>query len=143
MAERGFNQAAEIANRWRKRSSVTPGITKAPYRAPADSASALWHGCERVRQTTPQEGLTTLRERRRNLRGAFACTADIASRHVLLIDDVVTTGASADECARTLKLRGSAGNGCGFGADFAGAELRLTSERANGAFDRQAPSGQG
>lgn len=107
MAERGFNQAAEIARPLAQALVSHARHHQSAARAAPTASPALWHGCERVRQTTPQEGLT-LRERRRNLRGAFACTADIASRHVLLIDDVVTTGASADECARTLKLHGAA-----------------------------------
>lgn len=94
LAARGFNQAMEIAR------ALAPRLGL-PLAARA---------CIRKRATAPQEGLS-LAERRRNLRGAFACRADFTGftgRHLLLIDDVATTGASADECARTLKRHGAA-----------------------------------
>ena len=51
-------------------------------------------------------------QRRRNVAGAFAVPAQrrgqLAGRNVLLIDDVVTTGATVDACARTLKRAGAA-----------------------------------
>lgn len=90
LAERGFNQAMEICR----------PLTRLGNR-PIDN-----NCCERVRPTAPQEGLT-LRERRRNLKNAFACNTDLGGRHILLVDDVVTTGASASECARTLRLHGA------------------------------------
>jgi predicted amidophosphoribosyltransferase len=48
-------------------------------------------------------------ERSKNLRRAFAVKrpAQVASRRILLIDDVMTTGATADECARTLIAAGA------------------------------------
>lgn len=90
LAERGFNQARELARALARASGLV-----------CDAAS-----CTRRRATAPQEGLS-LDERRRNLRDAFFCTADYGGRHLLLVDDVATTGASADECARTLKLHGA------------------------------------
>ncbi len=90
LAERGFNQAMEIARILARELGV-------PVAARA---------CARDRATAPQEGLS-LDERRRNLRNAFSCAADFGGRHLLLVDDVATTGASADECARTLKLHGA------------------------------------
>ncbi|MFC5301494.1 ComF family protein [Azospira restricta] len=90
LAERGFNQALEIARPLARLSGV------------AFAADA----CVRQRATVPQEGLS-LRQRRRNLRRAFACGTDFGGRHLLLVDDVATTGASVDECARTLKLHGA------------------------------------
>ncbi len=90
LAERGFNQALEIA---RPLARIT-GL-------PIDSRS-----CRRERPTVPQEGLSP-QERRRNLRNAFFCSGDFGGRHLLLVDDVATTAASADECARTLKLHGA------------------------------------
>lgn len=91
LAERGFNQALEIARPLARRCGI-----------PIDARS-----CVRERPTSPQEGLS-LAERQRNLRHAFGCHASFNGQHILLVDDVATTGASADECARTLKLHGAA-----------------------------------
>lgn len=64
----------------------------------------------RTRRTRPQPGLSR-QERRSNVRGAFAVprlhAAEIAGRAVLLIDDVVTTGATVAACAETLKAAGA------------------------------------
>jgi predicted amidophosphoribosyltransferase len=48
------------------------------------------------------------KERRSNVRGAFECRADLSGKRILLVDDVLTTGATANECARVLKLHGAA-----------------------------------
>jgi ComF family protein len=65
---------------------------------------------KKIRQTTPQAKVKILEERRKNLKGAFACDAKIAARCkdavVLLIDDVITTGTTVSECARTLVAAG-------------------------------------
>jgi ComF family protein len=85
MRERGYNQALEIA--------------RAPARKlgiPVDPRV-----CIRTRSITPQEGLEK-RERRRNVRGAFAVSGELPARHVAVLDDVVTTGSTAAEVARVL-----------------------------------------
>ncbi len=89
--ERGFNHASEIAREVAKRLGV-----------PLDTAS-----CRRVRDTPPQMGLKHA-ERRRNVRGAFACTGDVRGQRIALVDDVMTTGTSLDELAKTLKDAGAA-----------------------------------
>lgn len=65
-------------------------------------------GLERVRETPPQIGLS-LSDRRRNVRRAFVakCPKLIEDHQVLLIDDVLTTGATVNECARALKRAGA------------------------------------
>ncbi|HEY1478383.1 MAG TPA: double zinc ribbon domain-containing protein [Gaiellales bacterium] len=59
----------------------------------------------RRRDAPPQRGLSR-RERRVNLRDVFACTSGAPAR-VALIDDVYTTGATADACARALRGAGA------------------------------------
>ena len=63
----------------------------------------------RVRYTTTQTRFDR-HERIENLRNAFALphNADVRDRHVLLIDDVLTTGSTLDECARVLRSAGAA-----------------------------------
>lgn len=65
---------------------------------------------ERTRRTASQIGLSP-DQRRRNVAGAFRVPdgrrADIAGKNVLLIDDVITTGATADACARALLRAGA------------------------------------
>ena len=57
----------------------------------------------------PQTGLGR-KERLKNVKGAFAVksAAAVRDKHVLLVDDVYTTGATVKECARILKKSGAA-----------------------------------
>ncbi|RME38260.1 MAG: ComF family protein, partial [Deltaproteobacteria bacterium] len=59
----------------------------------------------RTKTTQPQPGLTAA-QRRANLKGAFGLGRDHHPERVLLIDDVLTTGATAAEAARILKQAG-------------------------------------
>lgn len=63
----------------------------------------------KTRETTPQATLSG-EERRRNLHGVFAVRDGIpvAGRHILLVDDVYTTGTTLDKCAEALKAAGAA-----------------------------------
>jgi ComF family protein len=88
--ERGFNQALEIARALARRSRI------------ALAAEAI----VRTRDTPAQAGLPW-RERARNVRDAFACIRPLTGMRVLVVDDVMTTGASLDEVARTLKRAGA------------------------------------
>jgi ComF family protein len=91
---RRFNQAAVLAGEL----SRLTGIPMEPLLL------------ERIRATRSQVGMTR-EQRRRNVAGAFRVPARrrrLAGRQVLLVDDVLTTGATADACARTLKRAGAA-----------------------------------
>ncbi|MBN1269460.1 MAG: ComF family protein [Kiritimatiellae bacterium] len=90
---RGFNQAEELARRLARR-----------LRKP------LLRRClARVRPTPTQTHLTAL-ERATNVRHAFRAKwlRWLEGRRILLVDDVMTTGATVNECARTLKEGGAA-----------------------------------
>ncbi|HEY5337894.1 MAG TPA: ComF family protein [Rhizomicrobium sp.] len=66
----------------------------------------------RIRPTPSQGEMASAKARRKNVRGAFKANPDrataIKGRNVLLIDDVLTTGATVDACARALKRAGAA-----------------------------------
>ncbi len=91
LAERGFNQAAEIAK-----------VLARLYGIRMDAQLA-----RRVRNTAPQTALPW-RERATNMRQAFACGRELAGLSIAVVDDVMTTGATLDEFARTLKRSGAA-----------------------------------
>ena len=86
---RGFNQAAEICRPLKKASGL-PVIDNVV----------------RVRQTPYQSGLGA-KARRRNLAGAFAVKGEVGAGHVLLIDDVITTGETCAQLARVLLEHGA------------------------------------
>jgi ComF family protein len=91
LRERGFNQALELA--------------KVVGRA--TGARVAMTGLVKLRDTVPQNSLGA-GARRRNLRGAFACSLALEGLHVAIVDDVLTTGATADALARALKAAGAA-----------------------------------
>ncbi len=66
---------------------------------------------QRVRATPSQGKMPSAKARRRNMLGAFAVPrnrrAEVKGRTVLLVDDVLTTGATMDACARSLKRAGA------------------------------------
>ena len=68
-------------------------------------------GLRRVRATPQQVGLSKS-ERADNVQGAFGVStegkADIAGRRLVLVDDVLTSGATVDTCARALLRAGAA-----------------------------------
>ena len=87
--QRGFNQAELLGRR---------------------VAWVLGLPCEgllrRTHATDAQSGLTR-QVREINVRGAFVCVEPLAGRDVLLIDDVMSTGFTASECARALRVAGA------------------------------------
>ncbi len=92
---RGFNQAEALAQAFLS--------TQPSGRIQLDTVSLV-----RTRETSSQTGLTR-HQRRANLRGAFAVSdrARIKGRSVLIVDDVMTTGTTAGECARVLRRAGA------------------------------------
>lgn len=60
----------------------------------------------KIRETPPQIGLSA-RERKSNLKNAFTVAGDIKDKRILLIDDVMTTGATITECSRVLLKAGA------------------------------------
>ena len=86
---RGFDQARGLAEALARRLGL-------PYAA---VLTKLTH-------TQPQKELTAIR-RRGNLLGVFDVIADVEGRTILLVDDVITTGTTLDECAKMLKIFGA------------------------------------
>jgi ComF family protein len=83
-AMRGYNQAHELALAVRRRTGLP-----------------ILQSVRRVRATPFQSGLDAA-ARRQNLRAAFMAKASIEFRHVLIIDDVITTGESCRQLAKTV-----------------------------------------
>jgi len=91
--ERGYDQAALLADHL--------------ARAGGARARRLRAALRRVRETPPQVGRTRA-ERARNVAGAFEASGGaVAGRDVVLVDDVVTTGATADAAAAALRRAGA------------------------------------
>jgi ComF family protein len=91
LTERGFNQSALLADGVASRLGFT----------------VAHDAMLRVRDTPPQSGLS--RDARiKNIRGAFDCGVDLAGRHIAIVDDVMTTGATLSEAAKVLKKAGAA-----------------------------------
>ncbi len=91
LGARGYNQSLLLAARLSQHLAIPLG-----------------EELERVRETRSQIALNR-RQRKENLAGAFSCPAVLpAHSHVLLVDDVLTTGATAHEGARALRQAGAA-----------------------------------
>ena len=86
-AWRGFNQAELLCE------AIPPEILRPQW-------------LRRTRPTRPQTTLSR-EERARNLEGAFRASPEVAGRDILLVDDVVTTGQTAVQCAQALKEFGA------------------------------------
>ena len=100
LRERGYNQAELLA----REEAKTLDLPMA-----ADAAVRVSHG-------PPQARSGALEERRASVQGAFEPRGRLDGRRVLLVDDVCTTGATLEACARALKAGGAA---CVWGLTFA------------------------
>lgn len=89
LRERGFNQALLLAEALGKLLSIT-----------VDANTLI-----RVRETKPQVECETSKERQENISGAFALRdgSNLKGKTILLADDVYTSGATMNECARLLR----------------------------------------
>jgi len=94
--ERGFNQAEILTQHLSNRLSI-----------PTE------HALLRTIDTPPQSGLHP-RQRIENVSGVFEVAKDVnpQGKHYIIIDDIYTTGASLNECAKVLKEAGAAGVSC-------------------------------
>ncbi|MBI2912106.1 MAG: ComF family protein [Chloroflexi bacterium] len=91
--QRGYNQAGLLAR------EVAAG---GPFRL-------IERGLVRQRPTSPQTRLASLEERRRNVEGAFVARGEeLRGLHLLLVDDVCTTGATLGACAAAARAAGAA-----------------------------------
>lgn len=87
---RGFNQSAIVARELSRRTGIPVAV------------DAL----RRTRANPPLKGMG-MRQRRRTVAGAFRSTMDLRGQTVILVDDVLTTGSTANACARVLKRAGA------------------------------------
>ena len=92
LRERGFDQAELMA----RAAGAAMGLPVIPT-------------LKKLKHTKAQSDLTDPRKRRANVQGAYALLpgAEVAGRRLLLVDDVVTTGATLGECAKVLLMGGA------------------------------------
>ncbi len=87
--ERGFDQAQKLGQALARRLNLPYGTV-----------------LTKITRTAPQKELKAI-QRTGNLLGVFDVCADVSGKTVLLVDDVITTGATLDECAKMLKIFGA------------------------------------
>ncbi len=89
LRERGYNQSLELARPLSRQFGIP----------------LQYNLCTRIRATPHQLSLKK-QDRARNVKGGFRVSGKLNARHVALIDDVITTGATVSELARLLKKNG-------------------------------------
>ncbi len=88
LRDRGYNQALMLAER-------LAGQWDVP----------VWRELLRRNRRTQPQTVLVKKERRKNVRGAFSyCGRPLDGKRILLVDDVLTSGSTVNECARVLKL---------------------------------------
>lgn len=90
MRERGYNQSLVLANEIAERSHL-PVMDKLIKRT----------------RNTPMQSMTSHEERRKNVKGAFRGAKGCKGLNIVLVDDVITTGSTMEECAMALKAAGA------------------------------------
>lgn len=90
LQQRGFNQTAVLGLQLSKALGIPlmPDVLR------------------KVRETPPQTDVTG-KERLKNIKNAFSASGDVKGLNLLLVDDVITTGATVSECSRTLRKAGA------------------------------------
>lgn len=96
--ERGYDQVQVLAKAVGRELGVKPVAT-----------------LRKIRNNPPQSGITKEEERRANVFGVYRCIhpEQLQNKRILLLDDIITTGATAGECARVLKTAGAKQVHCG------------------------------
>ena len=89
LVSRGYNQSVELARPLSKQLGIAVDT----------------NACKRNRATVPQTELPA-KKRKQNVHNAFSIAKRVSYKHVLLIDDVITTGSTVNELARALRLAG-------------------------------------
>jgi len=90
LRERGYNQALELTRPIARKLQI-----------PIDTKI-----CRRERATSAQTNLQ-IKQRSKNVQGAFSLTGKLYAKHVVIIDDVVTTGHTINEVANVLRQAGA------------------------------------
>jgi len=90
LRERGFNQSLLLASTIARQLGIV----------------LLPDSCQRIRNTPSQSSLPW-KERNKNVRNAFRCDIDLSGKHVALVDDVLTTGASLNALAAAARQKGA------------------------------------
>ena len=90
LVKRGFNQSALIAKAVSKELNI-----------PVDFKS-----CQRIKNTLQQTGFNK-NQRKKNIKNAFSVSNKFSAKHIAILDDVVTTGATVNELAKVLQHAGA------------------------------------